>query len=269
VATTAEGFIIKLWDITSGQKKSELPGKGGINIWLPEFGAGVVITPDGKKLAISNGFTNGFAKGITLWDLATHEIVNPSLGKRKDILLTFLVLSPDGKILAAGDSNGLVRLWDMATGDELLPHLQAHSESVVSAAFSPDGKVLATASLDQTIKLWDLATWRDLAAWHEPDTLKGHDSGVWAVTFSADGRRLASGGQDQTVRLWNTARRPVKRALSGLPDGPVIWSPDSKLLAGSSHDRKVRLWDAATLEMRAVLAGASGDWRFRCPGVQR
>ena len=41
------------------------------------------------------------------------------------------------------------------------------------------------------------------------------------ATLSADGRRLASGGQDQTVRLWNTARRPVKRALSGLPDGPV------------------------------------------------
>jgi WD40 repeat protein len=128
----------------------------------------VVITPDGKKLAISNRFT----QGITLWDLANHEIVNPSLDKRGRMPLTFLQLSPDGKVLATGGFDGLVRFWDMATGDELLHPLQAHSESVISAAFSPDGQVLATASLDQTIKLWELATLREL------DTLKGHDSGV-------------------------------------------------------------------------------------------
>jgi len=256
VATTGEDFVVKLWDIASGQEKSVLPGKGGIDLWGPEFGAGVVITPDSKRLAISNGFTNGVAKGITLWDLATREIVNPSLDKRGDIPLTFLQLSPDGKVLATGGFDGLVRLWDMATGDELLPPLQAHSESVISAAFSPDGQVLATASLDQTVKLWEFATRREL------DTLKGHDSGVWIVAFSADGRRLASGGQDQTVRLWNTARTPVTRAASELPDGPVIWSPDSKLLAGSSHDQTVRLWDAATLETRAVLPGASSVLTF-------
>src|SRR5262249_43772817 len=132
--------------------------------------------------------------------------------------------------------------------DELRPALPAHSESVISAAFSPDG-VLATASLDQTIKLWEFATR------HELDTLKGHDSGVWVATFSADGRRLASGGLDQTVRLWNTARKPVKRALSDLPDGPVIWSPDSKLLAGNSQDGTNRIWDAATLETRLFFPG--------------
>jgi WD40 repeat protein len=258
VATTAEEFVVKIWDIASGQEKSVLPGKGGIDLWGPEFGAGVVITPDGKKLAISNGFTNGLTQGITLWDLTTHEIVNPSLDKRGDIPLTFLVLSPDGKVLATGGFDGLVRFWDVATGDELLPPLQAHSESVISAAFSADGQVLATASLDQTVKLWEFATRREL------DTLKGHDSGVWAVTFSADGRRVASCGQDQTVRLWNATRSAVvKRALSGLPEGPVIWSPDSKLLAGSSLGQTNKIWDATTLETRAVLPpGASGVLAF-------
>jgi WD40 repeat protein len=255
VATTAEEFIVKIWDIASGRETFVLPGKGGINLWGPEFGAGVVITPDGKRLAISNGFTNGFAKGITLWDLTTSEIVNPSLDKREGIPLTFLQLSPDGKVLATGGFDGLVRFWDTARGDEL-PPLKAHSESVISAAFSPDGQVLATASLDQTIKLWEFATRLEL------DTLKGHDSGVMIATFSADGRRLASGGEDQTVRLWNTARRPLKRASSSLPDGPVIWSPDSKLLAGSGKDQTVRLWDAATLETRPDIPGASDVLTF-------
>jgi eukaryotic-like serine/threonine-protein kinase len=250
VATTAEEFVVKIWDITSGQETFLLPGKGGINLWGPEFGAGMVITPDGKKLAVSNGFKERIA-GITLRDLATGKVLNDWLDQR-EFPLTFLELSPDGKVLAVGDFNGLVRFWNMATGDELRPPLQAHSESVVSAAFSADGQVLATASLDQTIKLWEFATRREL------DILKGHDSGVWAATFSADGKRLASGGQDQMVRLWNTARSPVNTNLSGMPDGrTLIWSPDSKLLAGTSQDQRVRLWDAVTLETRAVLPDAS------------
>ncbi|MBI3415424.1 MAG: protein kinase [Verrucomicrobia bacterium] len=247
VATTSEEFVVKLWDITSGRETFVQPGKGGIDLHGPEFGAGAVITPDGKKLAISNKVTNG----ITLWDLATREVLNGSLDQRA--ALTFLELSPDGKVLATGAFDGLVRLWDMATGDELIRPIQAHSESVVSAAFSTDGKVLATGSLDQTIKLWQLATR------HELDTLRGHGDGVWAVTFSADGRRLASGSQDNTVRLWNTGPRPVKPALSGLAQWyPLIWSPDGKLLAGRCQDGTNKIWDAGTLETRSVLPGA--DW---------
>jgi WD40 repeat protein len=135
VATTAEEFVVKLWDIESGRETFVLPGKGGINIWLPEFGARVVITPDGKKLAISNGFTNGFAKGITLWDLATHEIVNPSIDEREGIPLTFMVLSPDGKVLATGGFDGVVKCRDTATGHEILPPIQAHSEPVMPRRF--------------------------------------------------------------------------------------------------------------------------------------
>jgi len=256
VATTAEEFVVKLWDIASGDAPFVLPGKGGIELWAPEFGIGVVITPDGKKLAISNGWT----KGITLWDLSTHKILNGSLDQR-EFPLTFLQLSPDGKVLATGSFDGLVRLWDMATGDELLPPIHAHSEPVISAAFSLDGHVLATASLDQTIKLWEFATRREL------DTLKGHESGIFTVAFSADGRRLASGGLDKTVRLWNTGPKPVKPTLSGLTQGhPLFWSPDSKLLAGHCQDQTVKLWDAATLETRSVLPGTSRVLTFSADG---
>src|SRR5262245_33255507 len=63
-----------------------------------------------------------------------------------------VVYSPDGKRLATGSEDHTVKLWDAATGQELLT-LKGHSDGVVSVAFSPDGKRLATGSVDPTVKL--------------------------------------------------------------------------------------------------------------------
>jgi WD40 repeat protein/serine/threonine protein kinase len=256
IATTSEDFVVKLWDITSGRARFVQPGKGGINSFGPEFGPGIIITSDGRKLAI----INGLSKGITVWDVANRKILNSSLDQRESPL-TFLQLSPDGKVLATGGVNGLVRFWDMATSDELLPPLQAHSDPVFSAAFSPDGLTLATASLDQTIKLWEFATRREL------ETRKGHENGILTVTFSPDGKRLASGGLDKTVRIWNLRRQPVQPAVSRLTWArPLMWSPDSQLLAGDCRDQTAKIWDAATLEIRGDLPNGSGVLTFSDDG---
>ena len=83
--------------------------------------------------------------------------------------------SPDGKRLASASGDQTLKLWDAATGQELLT-LKGHTGEVTGVSFSPDGKRLASASDDQTLKLWDVATGQELL------TLKGHTKpGHWRV----------------------------------------------------------------------------------------
>ena len=66
------------------------------------------------------------------------------------------IFHPGGSRIASGGRDRLVRLWDAATGEELV-RLPGHSDYIYSLAFSPDGKSLASGSGDNTVRLWDTA----------------------------------------------------------------------------------------------------------------
>jgi WD40 repeat protein len=70
--------------------------------------------------------------------------------------------SPDGKTLASGNSDGKIKLWDVATGKERAT-LNGHRDFVLSVVFSPDAKMLASGGEDGTTKLWDVATNKERA----------------------------------------------------------------------------------------------------------
>ena len=63
----------------------------------------------------------------------------------------------DSKLLASASHDGIVKVWDAATGS-LQQTIEGHSDSVTSVAFSHDLKLLALASHDRTVKVWDAAT---------------------------------------------------------------------------------------------------------------
>lgn len=161
-----------------------------------------------------------------------------------------VAFSPDSELLATGDTNGEIHLWQVANGNQLLS-FKGHTNSVWSVAFSPDGRWLASASEDRTVRLWEVATGQAIT------TLQGHTDWVWSIAFSPDGQRLASGSEDQTIRLWDLNSGKTTMILQGHRDWirSVAFSPDGQWLASGSLDQTARLWDVETGELLKTLKG--------------
>jgi len=203
-----------------------------------------------------------------------------------------LAYTPDGRLLAAAGDNGMLQLWDVASG-ERIRELAGHDGTVRSAAFSPDGKTLVSAGFDHTIRLWDpsagqcIATitdtapvffpafagdgrlvtgseetagrlW-DLATGELVHRLEGHKDRAWSAAASPDGTVVAIGGRDGIVTLWSAATGALLRTLSVHTAAVtcVAFSPDGKALASGSSDNTVRVWDPTDGALLRTLAGHS------------
>ncbi|NET05719.1 MAG: NACHT domain-containing protein [Symploca sp. SIO2B6] len=152
-----------------------------------------------------------------------------------------VAFSPDGKLLATGDMNSEVRLYQVGDWQSLFT-LRGHKDWVASITFSPDSNILATSSEDKTIKLWDVITGQCLSS------LQGHDNGIWSVAFSPDGKMLASASDDHTLRIWDITNGQCLKTLQGHNNlvRAVVFCPDSQTLISGSEDKTLKLWNLQT-----------------------
>ena len=140
-----------IWDAGTGKKRATLDSSS-------EWPADIAVSPDGSKIAVATLFgalsLYDSAKGSTLRRLVEGETVAGTLSSFRAGVIAF---SRDGMTLFAGSHDGLVRSWDVSSG-EAGKSYEGHIAGVASIATSPDGKRLLTASRDGTARLWDLGT---------------------------------------------------------------------------------------------------------------
>lgn len=160
----------------------------------------------------------------------------------------------DGKLLAAGGEDHVIRFWDPATGRERTA-LRGHHGPVTALAFGPDGKTLASGSWDGTVKLWDVAGQKERA------TLNINHGGVRCLAYTNDGNTLAVGTDDRSVALWDPNSNKERTVLKGHGGHicSVAFAPDGQTLAASSQTGGIKLWDVGTGRERTTLKGHSGQ----------
>ncbi len=238
---------------------------------------GPYFDPEVSQAKLEEGQAQLASLQSTLW-AASQGLVRHRARLEHESTVTASALSPDGELLASGDWNGRVTLWqvadgrrlrsfdlgeavwalafsgegallavasgksvrlcDAATGTEV--RALALSEPARQLAFSPDGALLAVASfVSSKVALWDPAR-------GEPGQAVdlGAEGRITELAFAADSSTLVVAGPKNAVWLWDVRRRKLLRTLEGHGDRlhGIELSPDGRFLATMGADKALRLW---------------------------
>jgi len=225
LATGGADTLLRLWKRDSGQLLAELKGHTDDIEHL-------AFAPDGRTIATAGGKYP--QTPLIVWDVEKRSVVR-MLGKNESNMQA-VTFSADGRLLASGSEDWIVRLWQTATGEQQAT-LRGHSNWVHSVAFSPDGRTLVSASRDATVRLWDVEPVRLRSI------LRGHSGRVWCVAFSPDGRTLATAGADRTVKLWDSNREQAfERLPATVAAYDVLILPGGETVAVLERGEAVSFW---------------------------
>jgi RNA polymerase sigma factor (sigma-70 family) len=146
LATTGHDQTVRLWRVDTGEELRRLKTPHLQN-------NAVTISPDGRLLLVASVGE----RPIQVWELATGRELPPFTLPRYQQRIFSLAFSPDGRTLAAGGEDGVVRLWEVFSGQERR-RFTGHTGWADRVRFAPDGRRLASASNDTTTVVWDLTT---------------------------------------------------------------------------------------------------------------
>jgi WD40 repeat protein/mono/diheme cytochrome c family protein len=231
------------------------------------------FSPDGKRLAVSGGLPCRMGE-LQVWDLYEGEALKPKLSLSVPVTYDTIYgasWSPDGKLIAVGCSDKVVRGFDSTSGAQVFFNM-AHDDWAVATTFSVDGAYLASVGRDMSSKLYDVKTQRfmDNITSITPGALKG---GLSVVTRNPTKDEILIGGSDGVPRIYRMQRvtsRVIGDDANLMRQFPAMrgrvfdadYAPDGKRIAAvSSLDRKGQIFIYSAefdSEMPADIKGIVG-----------
>ena len=250
---------VNIWDVQDGSIHAQLTYQQHIDAGDV---TSLVMSRNGQTYALSNSthLRNREDPSILIGDADTGKIMHRIT---TSLPLEALALSPNGKILAATNSNRTVQLWDTSSG-ELLHELPAEpiglapKSLVTDLVFSDDGTLLLMG--DQfAIQLWRVDTGESLHSfsterprsqdakyWHEEQGVRAW-RGAGGVAISADNAWVAAGDMvADKIYIWDSDTGELLRVIDTKEHNPALaflsFSPDKNTLAASGSRSDLYTW---------------------------
>ena len=212
--------------------------------------------PDGTRLAIAS------STGISIYDVNSDKVHATLATDMTDA--HNVSFSPNGQILASGGEDGLIRLWDVSTGEHKTTFIAEHGR-YLRVLFSRDGDTLASWG-SYEVNLWDVATSTHRKTSREyEDYANVSINGDGGILVNIDNKNdyirlldfITGEEKKNYIRLLDFITGEEKKKLRGHTKKveSVAFSPDGKTLVSGSRDKTIRLWDVATGKHKKTLKG--------------
>lgn len=248
----------------------------------------MAISPDGKQFVLAGS-------KLTLWNVSdsmpTIDLLTEFKSDEVERPIRCVAFSPDGKLLAAGDQKGRLRIWALPELRETVS-IRAHDGRLTQLAFSPNSQLLATTSYSGEVRIWksedgaqtqkfkansqevsrltfvsdtqlacassETNIWNVETGKKEMVLSKGNVMGP-ALGLSSDRQSLVFADADAKTVIWDVQKSsPSGPELRGLAAHLISFSPDGKWLAAYCHDSNIRICDAAKGRVVQVIDADGG-----------
>lgn len=149
-----------------------------------------------------------------------------------------LAVDPSNMWFASGCRDGLIKIWDIASG-RLRITLTGHISGVRGLAVSPRHPYLFSCGDDKMVKCWDLEQNQVVRHYH------GHLSGVYSLALHPTENILITGGRDSVGRVWDMRTKEQIHCLAGHTNtiGAIQCLEKNPEVITGSYDTTIRLWD--------------------------
>jgi hypothetical protein len=253
---------LTVWDIENAKLEKRIytrSERAYAMAWLPDGKLVVAGGRPGQEGNVRVYDINAAAKeqkdGVDILDgVNDMKVMLKELAETDDAILC-LAIAPDGKRLASGGCDRLVRVWDISEGIDKAKIDQTcenHADWVLGIALAADGKHMLTCSRDKTAKVWDLMAKESVL------TFPGHQAPVYGVAVKPDSKVGFSVGEDNQVRAWNASGDgKAIRATGGHSKSifKIAYHPTQPVIVTCGGDNTVRVWNADSGANTATMQG--------------